>query len=369
MLISDVQAIPIFNFMKSNESPKSIKLRCDFAVDTLYEVLLTQERQLTKFETARCIYFDASGCVNDVLFECLETGQRITFKAGKQGYRNVLISMGMRFRLTGTSPDVFLGNLLNVDMPESEWPLDTSIPDSIPLSSLAYAAAQFDVIGRKTAGAGAWEDCSRTELNIAGTDLANTFSQNNIFERPSGTAATLTVRTENATPTIACRRASSDAGAPSFSAQKTRGTLASPTVLATNDVVGDYNFQAYNGSSFTLVSRIRSIVSDPSPSATSMGTNLIFSATPNTSTVLTEAMRLDHQAGWQAFGTNTVLDTQRLFRRRAFTFATLPAAASSPNGFAVITDGAAAPVWNAPAAGGGAVRTPVWSTGAAWQNG
>lgn len=198
--------------------------------------------------------------------------------------------------------------------------------NSIGLDKLVDASAQYQILGRRTAGTGAWEDCTRTELNIAGTDLANTFNQNNIFERPSGTAASLTVRSENATPTIACRRASSDASAPSFSAQKTRGTLASPTVVATNDVVGDYNFQAYNGSSFSLVSRVRSIVTDPSPSATSMGTNLIFSATPNTSAVLTEAMRLDHQAGLQAFGTNVFLDTNRIFRPRSYTTGTLPAA-------------------------------------------
>lgn len=68
-------------------------------------------------------------------------------------------------------------------------------------------------------------------------------------------------------------------------------------------------------------------------------------------------------------GGRLISDANATMFRRPYTFGTLPAAAGVQDGFAVITDGAAAPVWNAAAAGGGAVRTPVWSNGAAWNNG
>lgn len=46
---------------------------------------------------------------------------------------------------------------------------------TVPLASLVNAAAQYDIIGRKTAGAGAWEDCINTDLKLPRTDQSNTF--------------------------------------------------------------------------------------------------------------------------------------------------------------------------------------------------
>jgi hypothetical protein len=65
---------------------------------------------------------------------------------------------------------------------------------------------------------------------------------------------------------------------------------------------------------------------------------------------------------------NAVADSNRLIRRRVYTFGTLPAAGTNGR-YAQISDGAAAPVWGAAAAGGGAVQTPVFDNGAAWTNG
>jgi hypothetical protein len=48
--------------------------------------------------------------------------------------------------------------------------------NTVGLDKLANAGAQYDIVGRKTAAGGAWEDCTRTQLLLAGTDLANTFS-------------------------------------------------------------------------------------------------------------------------------------------------------------------------------------------------
>ena len=52
-----------------------------------------------------------------------------------------------------------------------------------------------------------------------------------------------------------------------------------------------------------------------------------------------------------------------------YTFATLPSASTNRGARAYITDGAASPVWNAAAAGGGTTITPVFSNGTTWVNG
>lgn len=54
---------------------------------------------------------------------------------------------------------------------------------------------------------------------------------------------------------------------------------------------------------------------------------------------------------------------------KSYTFATLPSASANKGARAYITDGAASPVWNAAAAGGGTVVTAVFSNGTSWVNG
>lgn len=255
-----------------------------------------------------------------------------------------------------------------------------SAPFSVSGGTLsAQAAGQYNVMGRKTAGAGAYEDCTRAELNIAGTDLANTFSKSqtisstseavalSVYSSVGSAAINLTGDGVQATLNFS-RFQNSGAAAPVFRLRKARGTEAAPVVVNNNDVLGNITHQGYDSAAFATVANDRVEMAQAGGIGT-MGARRVIELTPNGSATPAEIMRLDHQAGWQAFGANTVVDAQRLLKRRAFTFATLPAAAASQDGFAVITDGAAAPVWNAAAAGGGAVRTPVWSTGAVWQNG
>ncbi|PWT78227.1 MAG: hypothetical protein C5B60_01565 [Chloroflexi bacterium] len=52
-----------------------------------------------------------------------------------------------------------------------------------------------------------------------------------------------------------------------------------------------------------------------------------------------------------------------------YTFATLPSAAANKGMLAIISDGAAAPVFSAAAAGGGSLSTAVYSDGTTWRNG
>lgn len=57
------------------------------------------------------------------------------------------------------------------------WSIEvpTIADNSLTLAKLIDAADQYNIVGRKTASGGAWEDCTRTQLLLAGTDLQNTF--------------------------------------------------------------------------------------------------------------------------------------------------------------------------------------------------
>lgn len=375
------QSIQIFNFAKSRETPKTIPLRWDFSTDTDVDVNMSQDRAMARFEEIRSMYFDCSGCASDVVFSCIQTGQRIILKAGKQGYRNVLVSLGMTVRFSGTAPDVFKANLLNIDMPEAEWPLETDVPDSIPLSSLIYAAAQYDVIGRKSAGAGPWEDCTRTQLNIPGLELANTFTEGAIWNVVSGAGITLNssvvagglnINGDGVSAAISGTIYIGTASGQIITLRKARGSLAAPATVNLNDAIGQFNANPYLGTGFTNTGQFQFTMIEPVPAAGAGGTRLRIRVAPIGSATIADMVAFDQTNGMMMFGVaaaNIVIDANRLVKRRPFTFATLPAAAASQDGFATITDGAAAPAWMAAAAGGGAVRTPVWSNGAAWLNG
>lgn len=360
-ILSGLNQVPVFNFSKSAEDARTIKIRCDFATDTVFTGNFSQERRMGIFQTLRSVYFNLRNCVNDVVFSCPETGQSIRLNAGKQGYRNVLISMGMNFKIEGTSPDVAEFNLLNVDMPESEWPNISGTANTIPLSGLVNAAAQYDIIGRKTAGAGAWEDCTRPQLLLAATDLANVFTVSPQELQSNGIAETFVTRYANV------------AGGPRISGRKARGTSTVPLIIASNDSVTNVRGYAYDGVTFVNVANFSFNVIEPIPSTTALGTRFEMSFAPVGSIAGgTDAFAIDHSNGLMLFGitsTNTVIRQNRGLVRRPLTFGTLPAAAANPDTFFTITDGAAAPIWNGAAAGGAAVRTPVWSNGVAWMNG
>jgi hypothetical protein len=135
--------------------------------------------------------------------------------------------------------------------------------------------------------------------------------------------------------------------------------------------LGNNFFAGYDGASYIDVANISAQIIEAAPGVGAMGGRLTFQVTTLATSVLATAMVLE-AAGWKAFGTaaaNLLIDNNRGIHRRPLTFGTLPAAAGVADTFYTITDGAAAPVWGAAAAGGAAVRTPVWSNGAAWLNG
>lgn len=180
-VVANQQAIGIFNNSENTEQPKSFYINCDFSVDTVWSVELVQAREFTRFQSIRTIYYNLLACANDVIVVSPTTQQRITFKAGKQGYMPILVSLGMQLSITGVSPDVAQFNLLNVDMPPYEWPqsggsggtytagaglqligTQFSVPNGGITRAMLANGAATSVIGRAAGTIGAEADIAAT---------------------------------------------------------------------------------------------------------------------------------------------------------------------------------------------------------------
>jgi hypothetical protein len=138
-------------------------------------------------------------------------------------------------------------------------------------------------------------------------------------------------------------RYSSDATAPAVFTSKCRGTAAAPAAVAQNDVAGEYRMRAaYSAApAFRYALALRGVITEPTPSSGKMGARLEIHVTALGATGYTEVARLEHASGLSMFGANPVIDQNRHHRLRAYTVATLPAAATSPQGLIYVSDGTA----------------------------
>lgn len=168
-------------------------------------------------------------------------------------------------------------------------------------------------------------------------------------------------------------------------ARRANGTNAAKTAVTTNDNIFNLSPQGYQTTTgaYATAAGFQCMVTEPWTN-TANGSKVRINAAPNGGTA---SGRWDFQDGmWavsatggnQGLGTanftticanaNVIADTNGIIRRRVYTFGTLPAAGTAGRQ-AQISDGAAVPVFGAAAAGGGALQTPVYDTGAAWNNG
>lgn len=397
--LNPLRPIPFYAMSASNAdaAPRALFAILDFATATQWEGDLLSQLQQKRFQSLRTIYADAMDCANDVTILFPQTQQRIVITAGTWAYIPVIVSDQMQFQITGASPDVFRLHLLNVDMepvvggvvgsgplppfPVSDITVSASprligrytagaglaeeIPVVAPFAISAgaisvQAAAQYNVFGRRTAGAGAMQDSTRQQLNIAGTDLSNTFSLAQVINTAS--VLPLTIRSTGGAFTTELYRDTAGAAFSNiasliayFNNTTPAKTIGASIAFATGASVAP----GVESGLFTFNTRV----------AGTLATRVIVAGGMYGSTLGADpgAGNLDFNAYLSngAF----VTDTNRILYRRPYTFGTLPAAAAVFDGFAVITDGPAAPVWMAAAAGGGAVRTPVWSNFANWLNG
>lgn len=108
-----------------------------------------------------------------------------------------------------------------------------------------------------------------------------------------------------------------------YALRKGRGTIASPAVPITGDILGTVRFGGYvsSGPTFGNTAEISAVVSEPTYGTTSIGGYLRFRLCPVGSATLSEVARLDNENGLQLFGTNPVIDQNRAHRLRSTTIA------------------------------------------------
>jgi len=137
-----------------------------------------------------------------------------------------------------------------------------------------------------------------------------------------GGAAAETIRGEGSV-NITAARYSTDATQAQISIQKARGTIASPSDVATSDVLGQFQCQGYGGG-FRFGGDIRVVATAATPSSTDMQSRVEIRAAAAGSVSATEIARFETANGLSMFGANIVIDASRLFRARSYTVATLP---------------------------------------------
>ncbi len=401
------------------EEPKCLFCILPFSAGSLqWEGNLLLQRTQKKFQGWRSTYFDTLDCANPVVVFFPSTQQRIELPAGLTGYIPVIVSDDMIFQVTGVSGDSARLHLLNVDIDPviiSGMGGGSIVPANITLSNapsviggdangpateihagvddrlltrsagalaftqlsnamvpantvgldkLANASAQYQLIGRNSAGGGSWQDSSRAQLNIAGTDLANTFSQPQTISFSDAVGQRLTL-------------VNTDPGAIGVSQTSYHNKAAG----AAADLIAQWIGQ---GNSSTGVMRnygamqVR-IVSPTDGAETSRLTwNVRVAGANGIGLELSNGLIIGAPTGgFQGAGTVNAtsfyangqlsVDTANNHFTNSYTVATLPAATANKR--SMVTDSAAAPVFSAAVAGGGTLRVPVYADGATWRNG
>lgn len=130
----------------------------------------------------------------------------------------------------------------------------------------------------------------------------------------------------NGVTQVLVSRFTNDANEGSWRTRKSRGVVGTPLVPVLNDFLGNFAFEGYDGSSYTVGARYRcQLIETGTVGSGAMGCQHVFFAAAIGSGSQTEIMRLNTANGIQLFGANTVIDANRIFRPRSYTIATLPA--------------------------------------------
>jgi len=140
--------------------------------------------------------------------------------------------------------------------------------------------------------------------------------------------------TSNSTTVSQLSRYSSDATGPANTIRKSRGTLASPTIVASGDSVGTVSFQAYDGAAFQPVAQIAAVV-DGTPGAGDMPGKLAISTTADGSATLVDRITITNSGniitgaglvgiGTTPTGTAVVGDPSTILSLKAGTTAVAP---------------------------------------------
>jgi hypothetical protein len=129
-------------------------------------------------------------------------------------------------------------------------------------------------------------------INSSGQVGIGTSSPATILNAYNATSAIISVDGEGTTQFRASKY-STDVAPSQVNLRKARGTLASPTAVATSDVVGTNQYQAYDGTQFRIISTTQGIVENYTGTDNIAGA-LVFQTRPTgAASVVTERMRID----------------------------------------------------------------------------
>ena len=151
---------------------------------------------------------------------------------------------------------------------------------------------------------------------------------NTIDLRRPGASALYYARGEGGSGFFA-ERYTSDTSAPTNRFNKHRGTIASPSDVASGDNLGQFVFFGYAGGALRNGATVVFSTIAATPSSTDMQSRMVVSLSAAGSVTATEMLRADHASGLSMFGANPVIDQNRHHRLRSYTVATLPSASAA----------------------------------------
>jgi hypothetical protein len=139
-------------------------------------------------------------------------------------------------------------------------------------------------------------------VTTGGTERVRVDSSGNVGIGTTSPVFQIDVRASGAANT-SVQRSSDNTAAPNIVTRKSRGTSTSPTVVSVNDIVGTLTGFGYDGSTYQNAGAIQ-IAVDDSPGAGDMPGRLMFFATADGTTTLTERMRIDRNGLITGTGTS-----------------------------------------------------------------
>ena len=219
---------------------------------------------------------------------------------------------------------------------------------------------------------------SRFDVNVDGTTTVN----KNAAAAPTPiTGSAVTAAGVDAAAAIVSL--DSFGGLTGFYGRRAQGTNASKTAITSGNGLSIFAGLGYDGSAYTGPAGRVLFASSEGWSGTAHGTEILFSTTPNGSTVaaLTNRWRMTNDGHFVAvtdnasdIGATGATRPRNVFMAGYGVFgvvavASLPAAATAGVGARMFVNDALAPVFGNAVAGSGAVTVPVYSTGSAWNVG